>query len=35
MTNNKNYTKVTYQDLLEDFTARLQNDDRFKKFRIC
>lgn len=30
MTNNKNYTKVTYQDLLEDFTARLQNDDRFK-----
>lgn len=30
MTNNKNYTRITHQDLLEDFTARLKNDERFK-----
>ena len=27
---NKNYTRITYQQLLEDFTARLKNDPRFK-----
>lgn len=25
-----NYTRITYQDMLEDFTARLRNDERFK-----
>ena len=27
---NKNYTRITYQQMLEDFTARLKNDPRFK-----
>ena len=27
---NKNYVRITYQQLLEDFTARLKNDPRFK-----
>lgn len=27
---NINYTNITHQDLLEDFTTRLQNDERFK-----
>lgn len=27
---NYNYTRITYQQLLEDFTARLKNDPRFK-----
>ena len=25
-----NYTRINYQDMLEDFTARLRNDERFK-----
>ena len=27
---NKNYVRITYQQMLEDFTARLKNDPRFK-----
>ena len=27
---NKNYTRITYQQMLEDFTARMKNDPRFK-----
>lgn len=27
---NTNYTRITYQQMLEDFTARLKNDPRFK-----
>lgn len=27
---NKNYSRITYQQMLEDFTARLKNDPRFK-----
>ena len=27
---NFNYTRITYQQMVEDFTARLQNDPRFK-----
>ena len=27
---NKNFTRITYQQMLEDFTARLNNDPRFK-----
>ena len=27
---NRDYTRITYQQMLEDFTARLKNDPRFK-----
>ena len=27
---NKNYTRVTYQQMLEDFTTRMKNDPRFR-----
>ena len=27
---NKNYTRITYQQMLEDFTTRMKNDPRFR-----